>query len=205
MINRFDVMHSGILGMKRGVRRYQNEDGTWTEEGKAIRRAGGPAATIRGAYDRYKANRPRARDLSDSELSSRIERLRNEKTLKQLQDELYPSVTKRIRTATSYVWKTTRGGRKIVLDFAGDVVKSTGKLITDSGTQLGKTFIKELTAPSLSAKDEKGISDKDLIEVLEENKNLLEKLTPKSSTSTPSKSSSPTTTKAVPLMPHHYD
>lgn len=32
--------HSGVLGMKWGQRRYQNEDGTWTEEGKARRRAG---------------------------------------------------------------------------------------------------------------------------------------------------------------------
>lgn len=28
------LMHHGIKGMKWGVRRYQNEDGTLTEEGK---------------------------------------------------------------------------------------------------------------------------------------------------------------------------
>lgn len=28
------LQHHGILGMKWGIRRYQNQDGTWTEEGK---------------------------------------------------------------------------------------------------------------------------------------------------------------------------
>lgn len=31
------IQHHGILGMKWGVRRYQNEDGTWTEAGKEHR------------------------------------------------------------------------------------------------------------------------------------------------------------------------
>jgi len=29
-----ELMHYGILGMKWGIRRYQNEDGTWTAAGK---------------------------------------------------------------------------------------------------------------------------------------------------------------------------
>lgn len=32
--------HYGILGMKWGVRRYQNEDGSWTEAGKDRRKSG---------------------------------------------------------------------------------------------------------------------------------------------------------------------
>ena len=34
------IAHSGTKGMKRGVRNYQNRDGTWTELGKARRRKG---------------------------------------------------------------------------------------------------------------------------------------------------------------------
>ena len=30
-----ELRHFGIKGQKWGVRRYQNPDGTWTEEGKA--------------------------------------------------------------------------------------------------------------------------------------------------------------------------
>lgn len=34
IVNENELFHSGIKGMKLGVRRYQNEDGTYTEEGK---------------------------------------------------------------------------------------------------------------------------------------------------------------------------
>lgn len=34
-----ELYHHGILGQKWGVRRYQNDDGTWTTAGKARRRA----------------------------------------------------------------------------------------------------------------------------------------------------------------------
>lgn len=33
-MNGYDIRHHGILGMRWGVRRYQNRDGTLTEEGK---------------------------------------------------------------------------------------------------------------------------------------------------------------------------
>lgn len=34
-VNRYNYLeHHGILGMKWGIRRYQNEDGTLTAEGK---------------------------------------------------------------------------------------------------------------------------------------------------------------------------
>ena len=34
IVNENELFHSGIKGMKWGVRRYQNEDGSYTEEGK---------------------------------------------------------------------------------------------------------------------------------------------------------------------------
>lgn len=39
MTNENELMHYGVLGMKWGVRRFQNTDGTLTTAGKAARRA----------------------------------------------------------------------------------------------------------------------------------------------------------------------
>ena len=36
------LIHYGVKGQQHGVRRYQNKDGTWTEEGKVRRRIGNP-------------------------------------------------------------------------------------------------------------------------------------------------------------------
>lgn len=48
------LMHHGIKGMKWGVRRYQNEDGTLTEEGKKkYGQTTDVAKTLSNAYDDY--------------------------------------------------------------------------------------------------------------------------------------------------------
>lgn len=59
------LYHFGIKGMKWGVRRYQNKDGSLTSAGKK----------------RYSDN---PSDLSDDELKSRVQRLNLEKTYRNL-------------------------------------------------------------------------------------------------------------------------
>lgn len=71
------LAHHGILGQKWGIRRYQNSDGSLTEEGKQ--------RYIHG-YQKWKASD--ASKLSDEELRVRINRLQQESTYKRLVKEL---------------------------------------------------------------------------------------------------------------------
>lgn len=76
--NKDDLKHHGILGMKWGVRRYQNKDGTLTSAGKK-------------RYDRDEqkiANKakkkPSVEEMSDAELRKIINRLQMERQYSQL-------------------------------------------------------------------------------------------------------------------------
>lgn len=77
-----ELYHHGIKGMKWGVRRYQNYDGSLTPAGKRRHDSGHPS------NEQEMSNRKTAlknrRTMSDSELKQRIERLKMEHTFKTL-------------------------------------------------------------------------------------------------------------------------
>lgn len=81
--------HSGIKGMKWGVRRYQNKDGTLTAAGKkhyAGDENAGEGATAKTEYA-PKRKGGKAEDYSDEELRARINRLQMEKQYRDLQGD----------------------------------------------------------------------------------------------------------------------
>jgi len=75
-VNNVYLAHHGIKGQKWGVRRYQNPDGSYTNEGK--RRYGSGSKIGLSPKKRYA-------DLTDEEISNRIKRRQNELKLDELE------------------------------------------------------------------------------------------------------------------------
>lgn len=90
------VGHSGIRGMKWGIRRFQNPDGSLTEAGRKRYGVGDAKVSVNGkpvssssaarssSGQTGSTRRTKVSDLSDKELSERISRLQKEQQLKQL-------------------------------------------------------------------------------------------------------------------------
>lgn len=95
------IVHYGVKGMKWGVRRYQNKDGSLTPAGKARER------TKNEKRSRSELSRNR-RTASLEELTKQINRLETEKKLKSLIDEdIKPG-----RTMVAKILKS--GGSKVL-------------------------------------------------------------------------------------------
>lgn len=103
MANKY-LVHHGILGMKWGIRRYQNEDGTYTREGRLRRRdtdsKGIPKGLSKAERKEFikkrnaeiERNKPlrekKVSSMNDEELSKYISRMSNEKTALQLKADV---------------------------------------------------------------------------------------------------------------------
>ena len=78
-----ELYHWGIKGMKWGVRRYQNKDGTLTPAGKKHYGGEGTDGSEKPDYA-PKASKKKAGDYTDEELRAQINRMQMEKQYRDL-------------------------------------------------------------------------------------------------------------------------
>lgn len=78
-----ELTHYGILGMKWGIRRYQNKDGSLTPRGKSRKKSGKASTPEHEDYKKAHSNKS-VKSMSDAELRARLNRLQMEKNYKSL-------------------------------------------------------------------------------------------------------------------------
>lgn len=161
--NRGDYLyHWGIKGMKWGVRRYQNKDGSLTAAGRARQK-------IKDAYDNHKAKKSAkkvmtksVKDLTDEELAARITRLDTERRALDLERQVKNLSKKEVSAGRQFIADV---GKQVVqqslLNAGRDVLTSflKKKGMDLAGLGEAKDFMSELKKEADRIKKERDISD----------------------------------------------
>lgn len=101
-----ELYHFGIKGMKWGVRRYQNKDGTLTSKGKSRYASGSTNQNEPKMHDDYarRHSKKKISEMSDEELKDRIGRMQMEQQYVQMSSQIKrgeSKVDKIIKTGTT--------------------------------------------------------------------------------------------------------
>ena len=136
-----ELMHHGILGMKWGVRRYQNKDGSLNPAGKRRMQTGEIGKSSDSAVSSASSHKRSVKEMSDSELRDKISRLELEKRYKDL-------------SKSSEQAKTSKGRA-----FVMDVLEKSGKNIATQavtyamGSMVNKVAGSDIVNPKKGQKD----------------------------------------------------
>lgn len=97
-----ELMHHGILGMKWGVRRYQNKDGSLTPAGKKRAKSETPPHE-----DYTKAHsKKNVKNMSDAELRNRVNRYQMEQQYNRFSEN-------KVKKGREYVNKAIKAGATV--------------------------------------------------------------------------------------------
>lgn len=135
-MNETTLQHSGVKGMKWGIRRYQNKDGTLTALGRKrekemsdkLKASKKENEALKKENETLKKNIQGARpkgvsEMSDAELRERVNRLNMEQQYKQYVSNLYPETKSR--------------GERFVNKLVNDV-------LVPAAVEVGKNTVKNL-------------------------------------------------------------
>lgn len=115
--------HHGIKGMRWGVRRFQNKDGSLTPAGK--KRYGSADAKVGSSPERSKPSLLRGKsggakklsEMTDAELDAAIERMRKEQSYRELVSKMTPEKESR--------------AQKLILQLLETLAKQSGEALID--------------------------------------------------------------------------
>lgn len=141
-----ELYHHGVIGMKWGVRRYQNKDGSLTNAGK--KRSKSESTEAHPDYTRAHSKKS-VKSMSDSELQKVNNRLNMERNYKSLTTKEKSKGKKFVETAiigaavagaTIAVGNRVRKGAISVTDKTLDKAIELGKEVVKYGAKYGFAF-----------------------------------------------------------------
>ena len=125
------LSHHGIKGMRWGVRRFQNKDGSLTPAGK--KRYGSADVKAGSSPERSKPSLLRGKsgggkklsEMTDAELDARIRRMQKEKTYKELEASLTLNEKSRLKRVASDLLESlaSKSGEALISRFVNSALK----------------------------------------------------------------------------------